>query len=96
MPKTKLGKWSVGLQGFFLTAIVISIFLVKIIKVLNFGDRWWDVSVAIIFPASIVAFITGVFARRKNKDDSIAVLLSIFLGLGVILFIIFHSLFISD
>jgi len=96
MPKTKLGKWSVGLQGFFLLAIIVSVILVKVVGVLDFGDRWWDVFVAIIFPASIIAFITGIIAKRRNKDDSLAVLLSILLGFVVIIFIIFHSLFIND
>lgn len=96
MPKTKLGKWSVGLHIFFLIVIIVSIFLVKILKVLNFDDRWWDVTVPIAFSASIVAFIIGIIAKRKYQDSSISVLLSILLGLCVILFIIFHSLFITD
>ncbi len=96
MPKTTLGRWSAGLHIFFLIAIIISIILVKIFKVLNFNDGWWDVSVAILFPASILAFITGTIAKRKYQDNSISVFLSIVLGLCVILFIIFHSLFISD
>ena len=96
MPKTKLGKWSVGLHIFFLIAIIASIILVKILKVLNFDDHWWDVTVPIVFSASIVALIIGIIAKRKYQDSSISVLLSILLGLCVILFIIFHSLFITD
>ena len=96
MPKTKLGKWSVGLHIFFLIAIIASIILVKILKVLNFDDHWWDVTVPIVFSASIVAFIIGIIAKRKYQDSSISVFLSILLGLCVILFIIFHSLFITD
>ena len=95
-PKTKLGKWSVGLNIFFLTAIIASIILVKIFKVLNFDDRWWDVTVGIAFPASIIALITGLLAVRKNKDRSGLVYLSIFIGIGTILFILLHSLFIND
>ena len=96
MPKTKLGKWSVGLHIFFLIAIIASIFLAQILKVLNFDDHWWDVTVPIVFSASIVALIIGIIAKRKYQDSSISVLLSILLGLCVILFIIFHSLFITD
>lgn len=96
MPKTKLGKWSVGLHVFFLIVIIVSIFLVKILKLLNFDDHWWDVTVPIVFSASITAFIVGIIAKRKYQNSSISVLLSIFLGLCVILFIIFHSLFITD
>ena len=96
MPKTKLGKWSVGLHIFFLIAIIASIILVKILKVLNFDDHWWDVTVPIVFSASIVALVIGIIAKRKYQDSSISVLLSILLGLCVILFIIFHSLLITD
>ena len=95
-PQTKFGKWSVGLHIFFLIAISASIALVKIFKVLNFDDRWWDVTAAVAFPASIIAFIIGIIAKRKYQDSSISVFLSILLGLCVILFIIIHSLFISD
>ena len=95
-PQTKLGKWSVGLHILFLIAIIASIFLAKILKVLNFDDHWWDVTVPIVFSASIVALVIGIIAKRKYQDSSISVLLSILLGLCVILFIIFHSLFITD
>ena len=96
MPKTKLGKWSVGLNAFFLIAIVSSVVLVKILKILDFDDHWWDVTVAISFPASIIALITGIIAVRKYKEHSILVTISIVLGLCTLLFIPLHSLFISD
>ena len=96
MPKTKLGKWSVGLHIFFLIAIITSIILVKILKVLDFDDHWWDVTVPIAFSASIAAFISGIIAKRKYQDSSVSVLLSVLLGLCVILFIILHPLFITD
>ena len=96
MPKTRLGKWSVGLNAFFLIAIAASCVLVLVLKILNFDDHWWDVTVGVAFPASIIALITGILAVRKNKERSVLVFLSILIGLCVILFIIFHSLFIND
>ena len=96
MPKTRLGKWSVGLNAFFLIVIAASIVFAVILKILSFDDRWWDVTVAVSFPASIVALITGIIAVRKYKERSILVILSILIGLCTILFILFHSLFISD
>ena len=95
-PKTILGKWSVGLNAFFLIAIITSIILVKALGILSFGDRWWDITVPIIFLASITAFILGIIAVKKFKDHSTLVYLSIFIGLLTILFIPLHSLFISD
>ena len=96
MPKTKLGKWSVGLNAFFLIAITTSCVLVLILKILNFGDRWWDVTVAVAFPASIIALITGTLAVRKYKERSVLVFLSILIGVCTILFLLLHSLFIND
>ncbi|OGY24968.1 MAG: hypothetical protein A2Z11_04865 [Candidatus Woykebacteria bacterium RBG_16_43_9] len=96
VPKTRLGKWSVGLNAFFLIAIAASVVLVLILKILNFDDRWWDVTVGIVFPASIIALITGIIAVRKNKDRSVLVYLSIFVGVCTVLFILLHSLFIND
>ena len=96
MPDTKAGNWSVGLNVFFLVAMATSGVLVLILKVLSFDDHWWDLTVAIAFPASIMALITGIVAVRKYHERSILVNLSILIGLCTILFIIFHSLFIND
>ena len=95
-PETKLGKWSVGLNLFFLIVISISVVLVEVLGILSFDDHWWDVTVAVSFPASIIALITGIIAVTKNKERSILVILSIIIGLCAILFIALHSLFISD
>ncbi len=96
MPTSKLGKWSVGLNAFFLIAVAASVFLVEALKVLNFDDRWWDATVAISFPASIIALIIGIIAVIKDKERSVLVYLSILIGLCLVLFILFHSLFIND
>jgi hypothetical protein len=95
-PQTKLGKWSVWLNAFFLIVIVISIILVKVLGLLSYDDHWWDVTVPIIFSASIVAFILGIIAIRKNKEPSALVYISVIIGLLTILFIPLHSLFIND
>jgi len=96
MPKTKLGKWSVGLNAFFLIAVATSCVLVLILKILNFDDHWWDVTVAVTFPASIIALVTGITAVGKHKERSVLVNISIFVGVCTVLFILLHSLFISD
>ncbi|MFH1111468.1 MAG: hypothetical protein V1712_00135 [Patescibacteria group bacterium] len=96
MPKSRSGKWSVGLSAFFLVAIVTSCVLVLILNILNFDDHWWDATVAVSFPASIIALLTGIIAVRKYEEYSVSVFLSIFVGVCTILFILLHSLFISD
>ena len=95
MPKTRLGKWSVWLNALFLIVIVISIILVNMLGLLSYDDHWWDVTVPIVFFASIVAFILGIIAIIK-KERSILVYISVIIGLLAILFIPLHSLFIND
>jgi asparagine N-glycosylation enzyme membrane subunit Stt3 len=96
MPKTRSGKWSVWLNAFFLIVIIISIILVNVLGLLSYDDYWWDVTVPLVFFASITAFILGIIAIRKNKEHSALVYISVIIGLLSILFILFHSLFIND
>jgi uncharacterized membrane protein YfcA len=95
LPKTALGKWSVGFNVLFVIAIAISVVLVKALGLLSFDDRWWDIT-ALVFPASVIGAILGIVAVIKSKDRSLSITLSIFVGTCTFLFIIFHSLFISD
>ncbi len=95
-PETKLGRWSVGLNIFFLIIIIISIILVKVFGILSFDNHWWDITVPVAFLIEMIAFFTGIRAVRKNKERSVFVYLSILTGVCVILFVIFHSLFIND
>jgi hypothetical protein len=94
--QTKLGEWSVKLSALFLIIITISVILVNVLGVLSYDDHWWDVTVSIIFFASIVAFVLGIIAIIKNKEQSVFVYISVAIGLLVILFIPLHSLFIND
>jgi hypothetical protein len=94
-PQTKLGRWSVWLNAFFLIIITISIFLVNALGTLSFDDHWWDVTVPILALATITAFILGIIAIIK-RERSVLVYMSVIIGLLAILFIPLHSLFIND
>ncbi len=93
-PETRLGKWSVGLNIFFLIVIIISVTLVNVLGILSYDNHWWDVTVLVFF-APIIAFILGIIAIKK-KDNSVLVYSSVIIGLLAILFLLLHSLFISD
>ena len=95
-PTSVLGKWSVWLNALFVLAIVISLILVKVLGILSFDNHWWDVTVAVIFPASLLGLVTGIIAVTKKKEGASSVYLSILTGTCMILFLVFHSLFISD
>ena len=94
-PQTKLGKWSVWLNSFFLIVIATSIMLVNVFGLLSYGDHWWDVTVPILALATITAFILGIIAIIK-KERSVLVYISVIIGLLAIIFIPLHSLFIND
>lgn len=95
LPKTALGRWSVGLNVLFVIAIVASVTLVKVLGLLSFDDRWWDITV-LVFPASVIGAILGIIAVTRSKDPGLLVYLSVFTGIGAFLFGILHSLFIND
>ena len=93
-PKTWQGKLSVWLNVIFLIVIIVSVSLVAL-NVLSFDDTWWDVSVNVfVFP--IIALILGIKAITKKGDNSLLVKISICISILAILFILLHSLFISD
>lgn len=95
-PETKIGKWSVGLNIFFLIGVIFAVLSTSVFGILDMDvGNWWDIEAAIIFPASIIAFILGIIAIKK-KDHSVLVYSSVVLGLLTILFILLHGLFISD
>jgi uncharacterized BrkB/YihY/UPF0761 family membrane protein len=95
-PETKLGNWSVGLNIFFLIVIIISVTLVNVFGILSYDNHWWDVTVPVAFLIEMTAFFTGIISVIKNKERSVLVYLSVVTGLLTILFILLHSLFISD
>ena len=96
LPKTQLGKWSVGLTMFFFL-LIIAFFAFMLLGFVTFDEgHWWDLTVGVAVPLVISAFITGIIAVKKNKDRSILVYLSIFIGSCAILFLLLHSLFIND
>lgn len=95
-PSTTLGKWSVELNALFVLAVAVSVVLVKVLGLLSFGDRWWDVTVGIVFPASLVGAILGIVAVARGRERAVLVRASIFVGACTFLFILTHSLFIND
>ncbi len=96
MPKSIIGKWAVGLNAIFL--LLITVFLVcMFLGFVTFDNgHWWDITVGISVPLVLSAFITGIIAFTRYKDKSILVYLSLFIDSAAIIFLLLHSLFISD
>ena len=96
LPKTRLGKWSVGLTTVFLL-LIIAFFSFMLLGLVTFDEgHWWDVTVAVAAPLEIIAFILSVITVKKTNERSVLIYLSLVIGLCVILFILLHSLFIND
>lgn len=85
-----------GLNIFFLIGVISAVLLTPVFRVPDMDIvRWRDIEAAIIFPASVIAFILGIIAIKK-KDYTVLVYSSVAIGLLTILFVLLHSLFISD
>jgi hypothetical protein len=93
-PQTKLGKWSVWLNSFFLVIVAISVSLVNGLGLLSYDDHWWDVTVPILVLVTITALILGIIAIIEER--SVLVYISVIVSLLSIFFLLLHSLFIND
>ncbi len=91
LPKTKLGKWSVGLIiAFFalllFTAIVVIGLLNQDGSQVNVNKTLVSVPVLCAVLSAVAAFITGILSIRKHKERSILVFASTAIGLLLILY----------
>ena len=96
LPKTNLGKWSVGLLvGFFIFLNVFFMFI-------DFGERggatfFSNLKLTIPFCiaaiSAIAGFFTGAISIFKNKERSVLVFLSTLLGFLVFLWCCAEILF---
>lgn len=94
LPKSRLGKWTVGFNVFcILSAIFICIFA-GILHVLS--DMTTGVFGAAFVIVSLIAFITGIIAVIKNKDRSVLIFWTILIGLFVLTVIIGDILGLPD
>lgn len=95
-PTTLVGKWCVGLNFVFLFGVIFALVSTQVFGVLDMNvGRWWDIEVVMLVPTSIIALVLGVIAI-KRKDHSVLVYSSVCLSVLTILFLLMHSLFISD
>lgn len=75
LPKTRLGKWSVGLSTSFIILIWLKI---------QYGLPLMTFAIAFL---GLLGFLIGIVAIIKNKDSSILNFLPILVGLIIILWI---------
>ncbi len=88
-PTTHFGLWAVNLTIFFSIGLVLAYLFVNVLHILSFNDAWWDVLALFLFPTGIIAFFLGMLAIRKLHEQSVLVILSVFIGFWDILYLIF-------
>ena len=75
--------------------VAISLTLVLALGLISF-DGWWDITVGVLVFSTLFAFISGLVALIKSKDRSLLLMFSLAISVLAILFLLLHSLFISD
>ena len=92
MPKTKLGKWSVGLIIAFCLLLATTMFVVQVLG--QEGGKTFFDSPAISIPmlgagtSAVAAFFTGIVSIWKYKERAILVFAASIIGLLVLLFVV--------
>lgn len=103
MPKTNLGKWSVGLIPAMFALFVIGTSLANsLYDSVPAGNSLFDdilsrpalaLSMLIGFGAGITALVTGLIGIIKHKERAVLVYLSTLVGLAVTFFVIAEFFF---
>ena len=96
IPKTLLGKWSIGLA----VASIVLFILLQFFVASGLRDSYTFISgllltipVPLAGISGISAFFTGIIGIIKSRDRSVLVFLSTMIGLFVILFLLGEVLF---
>jgi len=97
LPKTKLGKWAVGLIiAMFLLFIIGRLFYLKVYESVPSGETILKdvvlrpglaLSMLSGFVSGIIAFIAGITAVIKKRERAILVFISTIIGALLILFL---------
>ena len=103
LPKTKLGKWSVGLIiAMFLLFFIGRLFFLKVYTSVSAGETILSdiaarpglaLSMLSGFASGIIAFITGLTAIIRNKERSILVFIATIIGALLIFFLTAEVIF---
>jgi len=91
MPKSLAGKWAVRLEAGFL----LSLGILSLVAALGqkggetFSDNWWlAVPGVLAGVCGVSGFFAGIFAILKQKERSVAVFATTFVGLLVLWFLL--------
>jgi predicted Abi (CAAX) family protease len=89
LPKTSLGKWSVGLVATFILFFVL--FVILVASGQRGGETFFSnllltAPMLLAGTCGVAAFVTGLIGIIKSKERSILVYLAIFIGFDILVF----------
>ena len=101
MPKTYLGKWSVGLAGVFIALFMLAQIVAAVGRSQGAFEPERSSFYAFLFPAIIIpvgicgigAFFTGIISIIKRKERSVLVIITTIIGFIVLDFVLGEFLF---
>lgn len=94
MPMTKTGNLAVGLMALCVLTLAVFFFFMAVGQTDFDTGHAWDIAVGIASASGLGALVLGVVAWRK--DPAPLVRATVVLGALGLLFLLTHSLFISD
>jgi len=98
LPKSSLGRWSVGLAGAFILLFVIFQTFAAFVRrnpVPNPGPPSPVIFMAVVadYISGVAAFVTGLISIIKSKERSILVFLVVVIGFLALLFLLGEVIF---
>lgn len=94
LPESRIGKWASGMTLTF-ALILVMFFMFMAMDFVDFDTgHWWDVTLGVVVPIELAAFVLSIIAIRK--EGSVLTWCSLILGIIVVLFLLTHSLYIHD
>lgn len=87
LPKSRFGRWTVGLNIFFLLSTIFFYIFAELLRIIQ-SDILITIFGFTSIIASLSALFTGVVAVKKNKERSVMVFMAILTGFVVLVFII--------
>ena len=87
LPKSRLGRWSVGLAGAFVL-VFLSVVVSNKLGIVNLGQAGSILGMTSGI-SGVIALVTGLFSVSKRGERSILVFLALLVGLYALLLVIF-------
>ncbi len=96
MPKTRAGKWSVGLGIAFVVLMALSLLVAAAIggdPTVTVGNPLFPILSVTLSLAGLLSFFVGIFTIIKHKEWSVCKYLAVLYGLAALMFVLGEFLF---